>query len=158
MPDPTKHKHVSINTASPKLSNFLAAQERVAELESRLSQAELRSRQLRMELSVARGELATTQRAIEALDRRNPSIDNLSEGAKSTPSARRTRTQTTNELLVEIGDEVRSLQELEQALPHVDPDDLRARIVRARSSGYIVAGGGRGKYRLSELGKAALRD
>lgn len=114
-----------------------------------------------MELSVARGELATTQRAIEALDRGNSSNDNLSDGEKSTPSDRRTRRQTNNELhevLVEIGGEVRSLQELEQALAHVDPDDLRARIVRARSSGYIVAGGGRGKYRLSERGEAALHD
>ena len=169
-----------METTSPILARFLAAQAKLHQVETQRETAEQDARHLRSAEQLARVELKEAQLALECLDqnasRQDPPLSVGTPDLKPDPApkpapAARPSTKHVRppwhagrplpESLVTLleafaSHETLSFAQLKDRIPEVPPHVLRSRVGHAKKYD-LLAGVGWGKYRLSELGTRALQ-
>lgn len=163
-----------MDTSSPKLARFLAAQDRVEAATAELKEVEDRARRLRMEVNIAHNELADAKKDLEQLDRPegeeqpvpDPSPPSAPAPASSAPmrTKRKKRWRPGEPLPSNFQEVLEALPandilnhaQLRAKLPGLSDHVIRSRIGKCKQCGLIDSAGW-GLYRLSETAKRALQ-
>ncbi len=166
-----------MDTTSPALARFLAAQQKLNRLKTERDAAEQRARQLRVAEQVARGELRDAQLALERLDPEGQSGGRHVVGSPpepepppspppAAPAHRQRREWSVGRRLpaslgpllevLSAADGTLSFSQLHDRLPELASDLLRGRVSHGKKIG-LIATEGWGQYCLSDLGKRALQ-